>query len=78
MSTLRNTLVVGLASDQFGNQVANSVQHLAGTTNALTVAASTASLGFYGATPVAKPAVVLGNVTSLTNALVSLGLVSAS
>lgn len=93
MSTLRNTLVVGLASDQFGNQVANAVQHMAGTTNALTVGATVVggaatigvvvgvtggSVGFYGAAVTAKPAVTLGNVTSLTNALVNLGLISTS
>jgi len=83
MSTLRNTLVVGLASDQFGNQVANVLQHQTGATNALTVGAtnitlgaSTSSLGFYGAAVTTKPTVTMGNVTSLTNALINLGLIT--
>lgn len=94
MSTLRNTLIVGLASDQFGNQLANSLQHMAGTTNALTVGATVVggaatigvvvgvtggSLGFFGAAVTAKPtSVTLGNVTSLQTALVNLGLIATA
>jgi|688.fasta_scaffold01588_13 hypothetical protein len=84
--TLRNTLIVGLASDQFGNQLANSLQHLTGATNALTVGAtnitvgaSTSSLGFYGAAVTAKPTgVTLNNVTALATALANLGLIATT
>lgn len=50
MSTLRNTLIVGLASDQFGNQVADVFQNLTGTTSALTVGATTTRVGVTGGT----------------------------
>jgi hypothetical protein len=84
--TLRNTLIVGLASDQFGNQLAKSLQHLTGATNALTVGAtnitvgaSTSSLGFYGAAVTAKPTgVTLNNVTALATALANLGLIATT
>ena len=84
--TLRNTLIVGLASDQFGNQLANSLQHLTGATNALTVGATNVtvgvtggSLGFYGAAVTARPTgVTLNNVTSIANALVNLGLIATT
>lgn len=84
--TLRNTLIVGLASEQHGGRVADVVQHLTGATNALTVGAtnvtvgaSTSSLGFYGAAVTARPSgVTLNNVTSIANALANLGLIATT
>lgn len=77
--TLRNTLVVGLANEMRGNQVADVMQHLTGTTNGITVGASTGVLGFYGAAVTTKPSgVTLNNVTAIANALANLGLIGTT
>lgn len=83
--TLRNTLIVGLASDRFGNELTDALQHVTGGTNAITVGAtnvrvgvSGGSLGFFGAAVTSRPAVAQGNATSAINALANLGLITVS
>jgi hypothetical protein len=46
----RNQLIIGLANQQLANTIWDDLQHLTGTTNALTIGASTAVIGFFGAT----------------------------
>lgn len=48
--TLRNTLVVGLANDRFGNAIADELQHMTGASDALTVGATTTRIGVTGGT----------------------------
>lgn len=48
--TLRNTLVVGLANDRFGNAIADELQHMTGASDALTVGATTTRIGVAGGT----------------------------
>lgn len=78
MPTLRNALIVGLASEQRGREVADVMQHLTGTTNGITVGASTGVLGFYGATPVVKQQCTTGTATAIIAALASIGLVNST
>lgn len=83
--TLRNTLVVGLANERFGNAIADELQHLTGGTNALTIGATNvlvgvtgSSLGFLGATPVVRQQCTTNSVTALHACLVNLGLVNST
>lgn len=76
--TTRNTLVVGLANESVGARVSDVIQHITGTTNGITVGASTGVLGFYGATPVVKQQCTTGTATAIIAALASIGLVNST
>lgn len=79
MPTLRNALIVGLGSEQRGREIADAMQHLTGTTNGITVGASTGVLGFFGAAVTTRPSgVTVGNVTAVANALANLGLIATT
>jgi len=78
--SLRNRLIVGLADIDAGSRVHDVVQHISGTTNALTVTpptvvvgattvtvgASTSSIGFFGAAATVKPTGITAGTTGLT------------
>jgi hypothetical protein len=49
-ASVRRKIVIGLADQQAGDEVANVVRHTTGTTNALTVGATTLRLGVAGGT----------------------------
>jgi hypothetical protein len=71
----RNQLIIGLANQQLANTIWDELQHLSGSTNALSIGASTASLGFFGTTPSTQP--ILTNASTaaqIVTALVGLGL----
>ena len=82
----RRKIVIGLADQQAGDEVANVVRHTTGTTNALTIGATQlrlgvtgGSVGFFGAAVTARPSgVTLNNVTSIANALANLGLIATT
>jgi hypothetical protein len=64
MSTERK-LIVGLADEAVGRQVANVVAN---------VTAGVNTLGFFGAAATQQQGVTLSNVTSVAQALINLGL----
>jgi hypothetical protein len=75
----RNQLIIGLANQALANTIWDSMQNLSGSTGALTVGASTASLGFFGTTPATQPVVPnTSNTTTIANALLALGLVKSA
>lgn len=77
--TLHNRLIVGLADETVGKRVADVIQHVTGTSNGVTVGASTGVLGFYGAAVTTKPTgVTLNNATAIANALANLGLIATT
>jgi hypothetical protein len=49
-ANIRRKIVIGLADQQAGDEVANVVRHTTGTTNALTIGATTLRLGVTGGT----------------------------
>lgn len=49
-ANVRRKIVIGLADQQAGDEVANVVRHTTGTTNALTVGSTTLRLGVTGGT----------------------------
>lgn len=48
--SVRQKIIIGLADEQAGNEIGNVVRHTTGTSNALTVGASTLRLGVTGGT----------------------------
>lgn len=83
--TLRNTLIVGLASERFGGAIADGLQHVTGGTNALTLGATNVrvgltgtSLGFLGATPATRQQCTTNTVTALHACLANFGLVNST
>jgi hypothetical protein len=75
----RNQLIIGLANQQLANTIWDELQHLSGSTNSLTIGASTASLGFFGAAATAQPVCPnSSNTTTIANALLALGLVKSA
>jgi hypothetical protein len=83
--TLKSKLIVGLADEAIGSQVADALQHVTGGTDALTVGAtkvslgvSGGSLGFFGAAVTARPAAVTVNATGIAGALINLGLIAGT
>jgi hypothetical protein len=48
--SLKAKLIIGLADEEIGSRVADSLQHLTGVTNALTVGATTTRVGVTGGT----------------------------
>lgn len=83
---LKAKLIVGLADEEIGSRVADALQHVTGSSNALTVGATTVlvgvtggSLGFFGSAVTARPSgVTLNNVTAVANALANLGLIATT
>lgn len=73
--SLERKIIVGLADPIVGKRVANAIQHVTGSASALTVGGDGTELGFFGATPAARPTITYGNVTSVCDALLTLGLV---
>jgi hypothetical protein len=72
----RNQLIIGLANQQLANTIWDELQHLSGTTNALTIGASTAVLGFFGATGSTRAtSAAVTDYASLKVALQNYGLV---
>lgn len=68
--SVERKLIVGLADEAVGRQVANVVAN---------VSAGTNTLGFFGAAATVKPTgVTLNNITSVANALVNLGLIATT
>lgn len=81
----RSKIIVGLADEEVGTRVADSLQHVTGGTNALTIGAtnvrvgvSGGSVGFFGAAATARPAAVTVNATGLALALINLGLIAGT
>jgi formaldehyde-activating enzyme involved in methanogenesis len=69
MSTERK-LIVGLADEAVGRQVANVLAN---------VSAGTNRLGFFGSATTVRPTgVTLNNVTAVANALANLGLIATT
>jgi hypothetical protein len=48
--SVRQKIIIGLADEQAGNEIGNVVRHTTGTSNALTVGATTLRLGVTGGT----------------------------
>ena len=72
----RNQLIIGLANQQLANTIWDDLQHLTGTTNALTIGASTAVIGFFGATGSTRAtSAAVTDYASLKVALQNYGLV---
>jgi len=79
----RAKLVIGLADSQLGNQLWDELQWMSGTTNALTVGATTTNLGvsggtvgFFGAAGATRQTLASSsNTTAIVAALANLGLV---
>lgn len=69
-------IIIGLADAQVGQKVGNIVANVTASGSAVTVGSAAGSLGFFGASPVAKQGVTLSNVTSVAQALINLGLAS--
>lgn len=85
MPTLRNALIVGLASEQRGAQIADIVQNCTGATDGLTVGATNVrigltgtSVGFLGATPATRQQCTTNTVTALHACLANFGLVNST
>jgi hypothetical protein len=75
----RNQLIIGLANQQLANTIWDELQHLTGGTSALTIGASTVSLGFFGAAATVQPVCPnTSSTTTIANALLALGLVKSA
>jgi len=72
----RNQLIIGLANQQLANTIWDELQHLSGSSTGLTIGASTAVIGFFGATGSTRAtSAAVTDYASLKVALQNYGLV---
>ena len=81
--SIRQKIIIGLADVQAGDEIGNVVRHTTGTTNALTIGATTlrlgvtgGTMGFFGHTGAVRPtSAAVTDVPSLKTALQNIGLI---
>jgi hypothetical protein len=82
---LKTKLIIGLADEEIGSRVANALQHVTGSSNALTVGATTVlvgvtgtTVGFFGSAGAVRQQCTTNSVTALHACLSNLGLVNST
>ena len=83
--SLRAKLIVGLADEEIGSRLADSLQHVTGASNALTVGATNVrvgvtggTVGFFGSAGAVRQQCTTNTVTALHACLANVGLVNST